>query len=726
MKIEHEKKWFKLADLKKYMRTILLSMLTLAVACNTPSGDKSDEKMKYPETKKDSTVDNYFGRYVADPYRWLEDDLSKETGEWVAAQNDLTESYLSKIPYRDAIGKRYEELYNYEKISSPSTEGKYIYYFHNSGLQNHSVLFRKEEGSDKAEAFLDPNKFSTDGTTSLADLSFNKEGNILAYSISEGGSDWRKVILMDVNTGKNLDDTLENIKFSGASWKNAEGVFYSTYRRTDDSSKLSAYTSNHQLYFHKLGTKQSDDQLIFGDASNPRRYVYGSVTENQKLLVIGAANATYGNELYIKDLTKENSPIKKIVSDMANSHEVLFADDDFVYFVTDRNAPNNKVMKAPINALEEANWVDVIPETSEVMSATIAGKYIFANYLKDAITKITQFDLKGNKVRDIELPGVGTASGFSAKSTETEAYYGFTSYTSPYAYYKLDIESGKSELYIKPNVKFNPDDYESKQVFYTSKDGTKIPMIITHKKGIKLDGKNPTFLYGYGGFSISLTPSFSVANIILLENGGVFAVANLRGGGEYGKEWHLQGVQMKKQNVFDDFIAAAEYLKNEKYTSTEFLALRGGSNGGLLVGAVMTQHPDICKVAFPEVGVLDMLRYHKFTSGAGWAFDYGTSEDSKEMFEYIFGYSPLHNLKPANYPATLVFTADHDDRVVPAHSFKFAATLQEAQQGNAPTLIRIETKAGHGAGKSTKQIIDEHKDRWSFLFYNMGITPIYK
>lgn len=681
--------------------------------------------IQYPETRKDQTIDTYFGTHVADPYRWLEDDRSEETAQWVKAQNEVTQTYLSNIPYREKIGDRYRELYNYEKISAPNTQGEYIYYSRNSGLQNHSVVYRKKKSGGDAEVFLDPNTFSTDGTTSLAGMNFTQSGRLLAYSISEGGSDWRKVILMNAQTGMKIDDTLKDIKFSGASWKGEEGLFYSTYKREDNASMLSGFTNQHMLYYHRLGTTQKEDVLIFGDAATPRRYVSGTVTENQRWLVISAANATYGNELLIKDLSQPDAPIQTIVSDMKNSHSVLFADDRYFYIRTDRNAPNNKMVRVPIDRPQESNWEDLIPETKEVLSPSIAGKYLFANYLKDATSKVMQYDFSGKHIRDIQLPGVGSAYGFNEKSSAAVLYYGFMSYTTPYTIYKLDIESGASSLYIKPDVKFNPDDYESKQVFYPSKDGTKIPMVITHKKGLTLNGKNPTVLYGYGGFNVSLTPAFSVSTVILLENGGVYAVANLRGGGEYGKSWHQAGTKTRKQNVFDDFIAAAEYLKKEKYTSSEYLALNGGSNGGLLVGAVMTQQPDICKVAIPEVGVLDMLRYHTFTSGAGWAYDYGTSADSKEMFDYLLGYSPLHNLKPAKYPATMVFTADHDDRVVPAHSFKFAATLQQAQRGDLPTLIRIETKAGHGAGMSTQQIVDKQKDYWSFIFYNMGITPRY-
>ncbi len=682
-------------------------------------------QIKYPDTKRQPVTDTYFGTSVEDPFRWLEDDRSEETADWVRAQNQVTQAYLNNIPFRDAIGKRYEEIFNYEKFSAPFKEGDYIYYYKNSGLQNQSVLYRQKKSGGEPEVFMDPNKFSSDGTTSLSGVSFSKDGSLLAYRVSQGGSDWQKMIVIDAKTKKQIGDTIE-LKFSGASWKNNEGFFYSTYPKPTEASLLSGITNQHALYYHKLGTPQSDDILIFGGEKTPRRYVSGSVSEDQKWLFIYAANATYGSELYYLDLTKPGATVQPLVSDMKNSYSVVRTDDKYFYIQTDRDAPKNKLVIAPISDPSEKNWKTLIAEKPEVMRSSSAGKYLFVHYMKDASSKVFQHSIDGKMIREISLPGIGTASGFSADMDETELYYVFTGYTTPLTIYRLQLDNGKSELYRKPAVKFNPMDYESKQVFYTSKDGTKIPMIITHKRGIKLDGTNPTLLYGYGGFNVSLTPSFSTSNIILMENGGIYAVANIRGGGEYGKEWHVQGIKTKKQNVFDDFIAAAEYLIDNRYTSSDYLAIEGGSNGGLLVGAVLTQRPELVKVAFPAVGVLDMLRYHKFTAGAGWAYDYGTSEESKEMFEYLLKYSPLHNLKKADYPATMVTTADHDDRVVPAHSFKFAATLQQSHTGKDPVLIRIETKAGHGAGTSTKQIIEQQKDKWSFMFYNMGIVPMYK
>ncbi len=682
--------------------------------------------VKYPVTKKDSTVkDDYFGTVVADPYRWLEDDTSAATAAWVKEENAVTQNYLSQIPFRDAIKKRYEDLYNYEKYSAPFHQGKHIYYYKNSGLQNQSVLYREPDGGGAAELFLDPNTFSNDGTTSLAGIEFSKDGSMAAYNISEGGSDWQKLIVINALTKKVTGDTLE-LKFSGASWKGNDGFYYSNYKKAKQgSSVLTAKNENHKLYYHKLGTPQSDDKLVYGDDAHPVRYMWGGLSEDERWLFISTANETYGNALYVQDLTKPGSPVIPIVTDMKNSHNVVDADDQFFYIQTDRDAPTGKLVTVPVNDPSPANWKTLIDAKPEVLTASAAGGTLYCTYMKDAVNKVYQYGHDGKQVREVQLPGLGTASGFTAKKEEKFTYFVFTSYINPATIYKLDIASGKAEVYKESKVQFKPADFESKQVFYTSKDGTKIPMIITYKKGIELNGKNPCLLYGYGGFSVSLTPRFSTANIVLLENGGIYAVPNIRGGGEYGEDWHNQGIKTKKQNVFDDFMAAAQYLVDNKYTSRDMLAIQGGSNGGLLIGACITQNPAICKVAFPAVGVMDMLRYHKFTAGAGWAYDYGTSADSKEMFDYLYHYSPLHNIKPASYPATMVTTADHDDRVVPAHSFKFAATMQENQKGNNPVLIRIETKAGHGAGRSTQQIIEEVTDAWSFMFYNMGIKPAY-
>ncbi len=704
--------------------------MMLLYACNN-SSDKTTLtnyktiEVKYPETKKDSTIkDSYFGTIVPDPYRWLENDTSAETAAWVKSQNAVTQNYLSQIPFRDAIKARYEKLYNFEKYSAPFRQGKYMYYYKNSGLQNQAVLYREADGSKTPELFLDPNTFSKDGTTSLAGINFSKDGTMAAYNISVGGSDWQKIVVMDAVSKKQTGDTLE-LKFSGASWKGNDGFYYSNYERNKQGSVLSAKNDNHKLYYHKLGTPQSEDKLIYGSDINPVRYIWGYLSEDEKWLVLGGANETYGNSMYVQDISKPGSPVIPIVTDMKNSYNVVDVDDDFFYIQTDKDAPTNKLVVAPVADPKPANWKTIVEAKPEVLSASAVGGSIFCSYLKDAVNKVYQFDRTGKQIREVALPGLGTATGFSGKKEQKETYYVFTSYVNPATIYKMDIASGKTEVYKESKVAFKPADFESKQVFYTSKDGTKIPMLITYKKGIELNGKNPCLLYGYGGFSISITPYFSTSDIILFENGGILAVPNIRGGGEYGEDWHNAGVKTKKQNVFDDFIAAAQYLVDNKYTSRNMLAIEGGSNGGLLVGACITQKPDMCKVAFPAVGVLDMLRYHKFTAGAGWSYDYGTAQDSKEMFEYLYRYSPLHNVKAVSYPATMITTADHDDRVVPAHSFKFAAAMQANQQGTNPVLIRIETMGGHGAGRSTQQILQEQADKWSFMFYNMGVKPAY-
>ena len=707
----------------------LLFFVTLglvALSCN-----KIDKKplplmkVNYPETKTIDHTDNYFDSIVPDPYRWLEDDRSTEPGEWVKSQNEVSFDYLNKIPFRGAIRERLAKLWDYEKYSAPFKEGDYTYFYKNDGLQNQYVLYR-QKGENTPEVFLNPNDFSTDGTTSLAGIDFSLDGTRAAYQISEGGSDWRKVIVLDAMSKNMLEDTLLDVKFSGLAWKGSEGFYYSSYDKPKEGSALSGKTQYHKLFYHKLGTPQSADVLVFGGEKTPRRYIGAFVTEDQQYLVITAAVSTSGNELYIKSLKNSNAPIVNVIDDFEKEHQVVHSDGDWIFIYTTLNAPNGRLVKVKASNPEPQNWTDVIGERKEPLSISTGGGYFFASYLKDALSLVEQVDLNGKVVRTISLPGKGTASGFSGKWKDPVLYFTFTSYTQPATIYSLDVKTGKSSIYKESKVDFNPADFESKQVFYQSKDGTKVPLIITYKKGLVLNGKNPTLLYGYGGFNISLTPGFSTSNIVWMENGGVYAVANLRGGGEYGEDWHVQGTKLKKQNVFDDFIAAAEYLIKEKYTAKEYLAISGGSNGGLLVGAAMTQRPDLFKVALPAVGVLDMLRYHQFTAGAGWAFDYGTAQDSPEMFNYLKGYSPYHNLREGvTYPATLVTTADHDDRVVPAHSFKFAARLQKAHKGDSPVLIRIETNAGHGAGKPTAKIIDEQADKWAFTFYNMNVPVKY-
>ena len=700
--------------------TYFTAILLIAIGCSTKEGQTP---LNYPETKTVDHVDTYFGVEVPDPYRWLEDDRSEETAAWVKAQNEVTFGYLNKIPYRDKIKARLEHLLNYERVYAPVKHGEWNYFYRNDGLQNQNVLYRQKLDGSGDEVFIDPNKFKEDGTISLAGTSFTKDGSLMAYLISEGGSDWRKAIVLNTATKEMVGDTLRDIKFSGISWQGNDGFYYSSYDKPK-GSELSAMTQQHKLYYHKLGTPQNEDRLIFGGAGQVRRYVGAYLTEDERYLVLTASTSTSGNELYIKDLSAPGNDFVTIVDNFANDHYVIDNQGSTLFIHTNLEAPNNRIVKVDVANPAPANWVDVIPENNMVMSATTAGKRFFVFYLEDAKTKVMQYNRQGELERNIDLPGIGTARGFGGEETDSEVYYTFTSFTYPSTIFKYHIETGESTEYVRPKIDFNPEDYETKQVFYTSKDGTRVPMFIVYKKGLELNGKNPTYLYAYGGFNISLRPSFSASRIVWLENGGIYAQPNLRGGGEYGEAWHLAGTKMNKQNVFDDFIAAGEYLINEGYTSSDYLAIAGGSNGGLLIGATITQRPDLAKVAFPAVGVMDMLRYNKFTAGAGWAFDYGTAEDSREMFEYLKGYSPLHNIKPGTaYPATLVTTADHDDRVVPAHSFKFAATLQQAQAGNNPVLIRIETDAGHGAGTPISKAIEQNADRYAFAWYNMGVVP---
>tara|TARA_R110000764_G_scaffold1503_1_gene6255 strand:+ start:324500 stop:326716 length:2217 start_codon:yes stop_codon:yes gene_type:complete len=712
-------------SIRENMKNIsLLAAVVLFAACQENTKQREPITVNYPITKKVDTVDNYFGNEVPDPYRWLEDDRSEETEAWVKKQNAVTFGYLDKIPFREDLKNRLEKLWNYEKVGSPFKEGDYTYYYKNNGLQNQYVVYRKKNDGEE-EVFLDPNTFSEDGTTSLMGLSFTKDGSKAAYLISEGGSDWRKAITIDAESKEIVEDTLVDIKFSGVSWKGNDGFFYSSYDKPE-GSELSAKTDQHKLYYHKLGTPQSEDKIIFGGTPEEKhRYVGGSVSEDQKYLFISASVSTSGNKLFMMDLSQDNPELVTILDDTDSDTYVIDNEGSKLYLVTNREAPNKKIVVVDAANPTPDNWKDLIPETENVLTAGTGGGYFFTEYMVDAISKVLQYDYEGSLIREVELPGVGSAGGFGGKKEDKEFYFSFTNYNTPGSLYKYNVETGEYEQYWKPQIDFNPDDYESKQVFYNSKDGTKVPMIITYKKGTELNGKNPTILYGYGGFNISLTPSFSIVNAVWMEQGGVYAVPNLRGGGEYGKKWHLAGTKLQKQNVFDDFIAAAEYLIDNKYTSKEYLAIRGGSNGGLLVGATMTQRPDLMQVALPAVGVMDMLRYHTFTAGAGWAYDYGTSEDSEEMFNYIKGYSPVHNVKEGTeYPATLVTTGDHDDRVVPAHSFKFAAELQEKQTGEQPTLIRIETNAGHGAGTPVSKTIEQYADIFGFTFFNMGYNEL--
>tara|TARA_B100001079_G_scaffold83914_1_gene72117 strand:- start:827 stop:2944 length:2118 start_codon:yes stop_codon:yes gene_type:complete len=699
-------------------RLIVFSLLTIILSC------QNTNNLKYPTTEKSVVIDSYFGTDIQDPYRWLEDDLSEETMDWVNNQNKTTFNYLNSIPYKRNIKKRLEQIWNYEKRTSPFNEGDYTYYYKNNGLQNQYVVYRKKDSEDE-EVFLDPNSFSEDGTISLTGLDFSKNGKLVSYSISEGGSDWRKVVVMDTETKEIIGDTLTNIKFSGISWKNNDGFFYSSYDKPE-GSELSEMTDNHKLYYHKLNTDQNQNKLIFGGKSTDKyRYVSSSVSEDNKYLFITASNLTDGNKLFVMNLTKDSNKIEVVSDDETTDDYVIETDGNTFYILTNSNAPNKKLVRTKYNRLNQKYWIDVIPETENVLNISVGGGYFFAEYYLDAISDLSQYDYNGKLIRKLDLPGLGSFSGLWGKKEQKELYFSFSNYYIPTSIYSYNPEKGDSSLFWKSDIRFNSSEYISKQIFYESKDGTKVPMIITHKKNIKLNGKNPTILYGYGGFNISRTPGFSVTNAIWMDLGGVYAVPNIRGGGEYGKEWHNAGTKLNKQNVFDDFIAAAEYLISSNYTSSDHLAIRGGSNGGLLVGAVMTQRPDLMKVALPAVGVLDMLRYHKFTAGAGWAFDYGTSEESEEMFEYLLGYSPIHNVEEnVEYPATLVTTGDHDDRVVPAHSFKFAAHLQDKQIGKNPVLIRIEKDAGHGGGTPLSKTIDQYSDIFSFTLFNMGYKKL--
>ncbi|MCR9516832.1 prolyl oligopeptidase family serine peptidase [Vibrio alginolyticus] len=677
--------------------------------------------MHYPKTRKDSVVDTYFGHDIADPYRWLEDDRSEETAQWVSGQNSVTFDFLGQIPYRQQIRDLVANSQNYEKYSQPFVRGDYTYFYKNDGLQNQSVLYRRK-GEGEAEVFLDPNTFSEEGTTSLGEVSFSKDYRLVAYSISEGGSDWRKIFVIDTETKEQLEPEIVDAKFTSISWLGSKGFYYSSYDKPQ-GSELSARTEHHKLYYHELGTPQSEDKVIFGELDTQvHRYVSGTTTTDDRFLIISGAESTSGNRLFYIDLQSDSQAIVTLRDTTQGDTYLIDSQDATLLLYTNLDAPNGKVVS--YNTQTE-QWADVIAEQEQPLEISKGGGYLFATYMVDVLSKVQQFNYQGEWIRDVQLPGEGTAYGLAGKKEETTLYYTFTNYVTPPTIFSFDVESGESTLFQESKAPFDRNEYESKQVFYTSKDGTQVPMIISYKKGVALDGRSPTMLYGYGGFNISLTPMFSgnVAN--WLELGGIYAVANMRGGGEYGKAWHNAGTQQQKQNVFDDFIAAAEYLIENDYTSSDRLAIRGGSNGGLLVGACMTQRPELFKVALPAVGVLDMLRYHTFTSGEGWKYDYGTSEQSEAMFQYLLGYSPVHNVKEGvQYPTTLVTTADHDDRVVPAHSYKFIAELQDKQQGANPVLIRIDVNAGHGAGMPLSKQIDLTTDMYAFTLHNMGIESI--
>ena len=698
---------------------LVLSLCSIFLAACEQQQMDSPEKFVYPETAQRPVTDVYFGTQVVDPYRWLEDDMSESTGAWVDAQNRVTYEYLEALPSKKQFAERLRRLLDFERESAPFKEAGYTYFSRNAGLQNQAVIYRVNAAGEE-NVFIDPNEMSEAGTTFIAALSFSQSGALAAYQKSEGGADWRCVEVIDAET-REVIDQIEDVKFSGLAWQGETGFYYSRYE-SPEGGELTAKTDHHRLYFHRIGTAQSEDRVVFGDGANEKfRYVSGYVTEDQQFLVVYASGTTSGNRLLVKDLSRADAPMVVVADDEMSDVSVVFSQDGTIYAQTNRAAPRGRLVKFTLDAPSPEQWQDVIGETEHVLRVSSAGGQFFAHYMVDAISQVKQFSLEGELLGEVELPGPGSATGFSGKAQDETVYYSFNNYKTPNTLFQLEIASGKSSVYRPSKSSFNSDAYVSEQVFYTSKDGTRIPMIITHKAGLEADEPHPTILYGYGGFDISLVPRFSSVMAAWLEAGGVYAVPNIRGGGEYGKTWHDAGIRVNKQNVFDDFIAAAEYLIANGITDSKRLALRGGSNGGLLVAAVMTQRPELMAVALPAVGVLDMLRYHTFTAGAGWAYDYGTAEQSEEMFRYLLAYSPVHNVNAGtHYPATLITTSDHDDRVVPAHSFKFAAQLQAKQGGPAPVMIRIEKDAGHGAGTSTEKLVDQYADIFAFTLANMA------
>ncbi|WP_207493837.1 prolyl oligopeptidase family serine peptidase [Aridibaculum aurantiacum] len=698
------------------------NLTLLGITCITMATSTSAQ-IKYPETRKVDQSDVYFGTTVADPYRWLEDDNSAQTKQWVEEQNRVTNEYLASIPYRDNVKARLEKLWNYPKYGAPYKKGKYYYFSKNDGLQNQSIVYRQVGLNGNPEVFLDPNKLSSDGTAALGGLAFSKNNKYTAYTVAQSGSDWQQIHILDAETKKALPEVLQFVKFSGIAWKGDEGFYYSRYPEPDEKSKLSGKNEFHKVYYHKVGTPQSQDELVYEDKDHPLRNVFASTTDDDRFLIVGTTQGTSGRQLWVKDLKAGQKEFSLLVEGFSTEPSVVDNVGDKLLLQTNDGAPNYKVVLVDPKNPAKANWKTVIPEQKEVLQGLgTGGGFLYASYLKDASTKVYQYAYDGKMVREIKLPGIGTAGGFGGEKSDKEFFYSFSSFAYPPSIFRYDITTGASTLYKKAEVNFNPEDYVTKQLFFTSKDGAKVPMFVTHKKSITLDGNNPVMLYGYGGFNVPVTPGFSVSNLFFMEQGGVYAVVTLRGGNEYGEEWHKAGMLLNKQNVFNDFIGAAEHLVNSKYTNPGKIAIRGGSNGGLLVGAAMTQRPELFKVAIPQVGVMDMLRYHRFTIGWAWAVEYGNADSSETHFKNLYGYSPLHNLREGvQYPATLVTTADHDDRVVPAHSFKFAARLQEAHRGANPALIRIETKAGHGAGKPTSKQIEEATDIWSFVMHNLGM-----
>ncbi len=683
----------------------------------------TQKPIHYPPTAKGDVKDTYFGTEVEDPYRWLEDDNSAETAEWVKTQNELTFNYLEKLPFRDQIKTRLTELWDYPKYGTPVKEGGKYFIYKNSGLQNQNVLYTTNDMAVEPTVILDPNTLSDDGTAALTSVTVSDDGKYLMYQLAKSGSDWNEIFVKNIETGEQLPDHLDWVKFSGISWYN-DGFFYSAYDKPEAGSELSKANEFQKVYFHKLGTEQSADQLIESDKDNPKLMFGASLTDDKRFLLVSKSKGTSGNALEIKDLSKKNAAFVSLMDNYGYEFNPVENEGDDLYVLTNYKAPKYRLVKINTNKPEEKNWMDIIPVKKDVLeSVVMIGGKLVVNYMTDAHSKTEVYSYDGVLDHEVQLPGIGTVSAFSGKKEENIAYYSYTSYNTPGEIYKYDFTTKESSLHFRPEVKFNPDDFEVKQEFFASKDGTMVPMFIVSKKGIELNGNNPTLLYGYGGFNISRKPSFSASRIAFLEKGGVFVEVNLRGGGEYGEEWHKAGTKLQKQNVFDDFIGAAEYLISQKYTSSEKLAIQGGSNGGLLVGAATNQRPDLFKVALPAVGVMDMLRFHKFTIGWAWASDYGSSEDNAEMFNYLYAYSPYHTIKKETaYPAILATTGDHDDRVVPAHTFKYMARMQEYNKGNKlPLLVRIDIKAGHGAGKPTAKVIEEYTDIWSFLFYHLDM-----
>ena len=703
----------------------LSPIIILSVFASCSGGQKKEEqaKLTYPATRKVDTVDTYFGTKIADPYRWLEDDKSAETGEWVKSQNAVTNDYLSKIPFRDKIKERLTKIWNFEKVTAPFKKGKNYFFYKNNGIQNQSVLYVQEGLNGTPKILLDPNTLATDGTASLGGLSISKDSKYIAYSINRAGSDWEEIFVMEIDGAKKLADDIKWVKFSDIAWK-GHGFYYSAYDAPKKGgSELSNKNEYHKVYYHTVGEDQSKDVLVYEDKAHALRNFSAATTEDEKLLLLYGSESTSGTSLAVKELDKPNAPFISLVDNFENNYGVVGNDGNFLYVTTDKGAPKYQLLKIDIHGKPGyENWKKIIPESSDLLESVSQsnGKFI-AKYLKDVTTRLFVFDMDGKKEKEIQLPGLCKVDALDSDKDDSLAFFSFNTFVAPPVIYKYNMLTDKMSIWFKPTIDFKSDDFETKQVFYTSKDGTKIPMFITCKKGLVLDGNNPCFLFGYGGFNSYYSPEFRMDRALFLENGGVYAIPGLRGGGDYGEEWHKAGTKCQKQNVFDDFIAAAEYLIKEKYTCHDKLAIHGRSNGGLLIGAVMTQRPDLAKVAIPTVGVLDMLRFHKFTIGWSWTSDYGSS-DNKEEFDCIIKYSPLQNVKEVEYPATLVTTGDHDDRVVPAHSFKFIATLQEKQKGNNPVLVRIDTNAGHGAGKPTSKQIDEFADIWSFVFFNLGMN----